>query len=822
MLSGVGSEGGLAVGKAIKKCAMIGAGVMGAAIAAQLANVGIETILLDIVPPELTDDDREKGLTKESREFRNKLAQGGLSRALKSKPASFYVPESARLIAIGNMEDDLGWLRDADWIIEAVVERLEIKKSVFEKIEGVLRPGTIVTSNTSGISAKALCEGRSKDFRGHFAITHFFNPPRYMKLLEVVPGPDTLPGVIQILAETCEKSLGKGIVYTKDTPNFVANRIGAYSMLCVLRTMMGLGLTIEAVDELTGPVIGNPKSASFRTADLVGLDTLLHVTGNVYEGAPSDEEREMFRAPDLIKQMIERNLLGEKTKQGFYKKTQDSEGNRVILSLDYNTLEYSPQEEVRLASLEAAKGISGTSGRIKSLYYADDIAGQFTFHTMTKSLIYAANRIPEIADDIVNVDNAMKWGFGRRMGPFETWDAMGVVKSVGKMREAGYQIPVWVQEMLESGKESFYKREAGKLYFYDLTSGEYEEVPVRPGVILLPSLKDREKEVAGNRGASLIDIGDGVACLEFHTKMNAIGDDIVNMVIKSADTVSRDFQGLVIANHADNFSVGANLSLVLFTAQEEEWDELDWMVKAFQDALMRLKYMDRPVVAAPAGMALGGGCEICLVADRVRYAAETYMGLVEVGVGLIPAGGGTKELLLRNTEHLFEVQKGGIYPKQIELMPYVARAFETIALAKVSTSGPEAVKLGYLRPTDKMTVNRDLLIEDARKTVLAMNMEGYTPPRALEEIRVAGESTFAMIKLALWALHEQGYATDHDVTVATKVGYVLCGGNVVADTKVSEEYLLDLEREAFLSLCGHPKTQARIQHTLTTGKPLRN
>jgi len=808
--------------RAIKRCGVIGAGVMGATIAAQLANVGIQAILLDIVPTELTDDDKKRGLTKESREFRDKLAQGGLDRALNSKPASFYVPENVRLITIGNMEDNMGWLSDVDWIIEAVVERLDIKKGVFARIEAVLKPGTIITSNTSGILAKAMCEGRSENFRRHFAITHFFNPPRYMRLLEILPGPDTLPEVIQILAETCEKGLGKGVVYAKDTPNFVANRIGVYGMFCVLTAMMDLGLTIEAVDALTGPVVGNAKSASFRTADLVGLDTILHVADNVYEGAPNDERREMFKAPDFIRKMIERGLLGEKTRQGFYKKTEDSEGNRVILSLDYNTLEYSPQEEVKLASLEAAKNISGTFARLKSLYYADDVAGQFTFRTLTEGLIYSANRIPEIADDIVNVDNALKWGFGREMGPFETWDAIGVSKSVAKMKEAGYQIPIWVQEMLEGGKESFYKREAGKLYFYDLASKDYRDLPVKPGFILLPSLKDLEKEVAGNKGASLIDIGDGVACLEFHTKMNAIGDDIVTMLIKSVDIVSRDFQGLVIANHADNFSVGANLYMLLFAAQEEEWDDLEWAVKTFQDALMKLKYLDRPVVAAPAGMALAGGCEICLAADRVRYAAETYMGLVEGSVGLIPAGGGTKELLLRNTEHLFEVQKEGLYPRQIELMPFIARAFETIAMAKVSTSGPEAVKLGYLRPTDKMTVNRDFLIEDAKKMVLAMNMEGYTPPQPGDDIRVAGEDTFAMIRLALWTLHEQGYATDHDVTVATKVGYVLCGGNLLKDTKVSEQYLLDLEREAFVSLCGDPKTQARIQHMLSTGKPLRN
>jgi len=529
----------------------------------------------------------------------------------------------------------------------------------------------------------------------------------------------------------------------------------------------------------------------------------------------------MFKVPDFITQMVAKKLLGEKTKQGFYKRVEEG-GKKVILSIDYKTLEYTRQQKAKFPSLEAAKNIPGTAGKMKSLYYADDLAGQFTFRTLSETLIYAASRIPEIADDIVNVDNAMKWGFARKLGPFEAWDALGLPKSVEKMKKAGYEIPAWVQEMLASGKTSFYKRELGVQYYYDFTSKDHKPVPVKPGIILLPSLKDREKLVAGNKGASLIDIGDGVACLEFHTKMNALGEDIVSMIIKSADIVSKRFEGLVIANHGENFSAGANLPMILFTAQEEEWDELEWMVKTFQDSLMKLKYLDRPVVAAPAGLTLGGGCEICMASDRVRFAAETYMGLVEVGVGLIPAGGGSKELLIRNTEHLFEVAPGGVYPKQIEMVPFVARAFETIALAKVATSGPEAVKFGYLRPADKMTVNRDFLIQDAKKTVLAMNMEGYTPPRPLDEIRVPGENTFALIKMAVWTLNQQGFATDHDVTVSEKVGYVLCGGRVLADTKVSEQYLLDLEREAFCSLAGNPKTQARIQHMLTTGKPLRN
>ncbi len=808
--------------KKIQKAGVIGAGVMGATIAAQLANVGIKTILLDIVPPKLTDADKKNGLTEDSQVFRNKFARNGLETALKAKPASFYIPENAKLITIGNMEDNLSWLTEVDWIIEVVVERLDIKQRVFEKIESVLSPGTLVTSNTSGIPAAAMCEGRSEVFRKHFAITHFFNPPRYMKLLEIVPGPETLPEVVEILAKTCERVLGKGIVYAKDTPNFIANRIGIYGMLYTIRAMMDLGLTVEAVDQLTGPVIGHPKSASFRTADLVGLDTLVHVADNVYDGAEGDEKRETFKVPEFIEKMIEKGLLGEKTKQGFYKKGKDSEGNKVILSLDPETLEYSTQEKVKIASLAAAKTMEGAAAKIKNLFYAGDVGGQFTFSHLSETLIYAANRVPEIADDIVNVDNAMKWGFAWRMGPFEMWDAVGVGKSAAKMKESGREIPGWVDEMLQSGKGSFYKREAGIRYYYDPQSKDYKEVPVKPGIILLPSLKERGRKVAGNTGASLVDLGDGVACLEFHAKMNALGDDIISMISQTADIVEKDFEGLVIANHADNFSVGANLALVLFTAQEEEWDDLDWAVRALQNSLMKLKYLGKPVVAAPAGMALGGGCEVCLAADRVRYAAETYIGQVETGVGLIPAGGGCKELLIRNTEHLFEVQKGGIYPKQIELMPFVARVFETIAMSKVATSGPEAVKMGYLRPTDQMTVNRDYLIEDAKKTVMAMNMEGYTPPRPRDEIRVSGVDTLAMLKLALWTMHESGYITDHDVTVSQKLGYVLCGGNVLADTKVSEQYLLDLEREAFLSLCGDPKTQARIQHMLTTGKPLRN
>ena len=806
----------------IEKAGVIGSGVMGAALAAQLANAGIKTMLLDIIPPKLSEEDQKKGLTFESPAFRNKLADRGLGLALKSKPAAFYLPENTQLISLGNIDDDLPKLREVDWIIEAVVERLDIKQSLYEKLEAMLKPDTIVTSNTSGISAKALGEKRSKNFQEHFAVTHFFNPPRYMKLLELVAGPDTLAEVMETLAWVCERKLGKGVVYAKDTPNFIANRIGIFSLLYATQVMLNLGLSIEAVDQLTGPVIGRPKSASFRTADLVGLDTLVHVADNVYNAALQDEMRAMFKIPDFMQQMLAKNMLGEKTRQGFYKKTNDPAGKPVILSLDYKNLEYSPQKKVDFMSLEMAKNTKGVAEKLKSLYYTNDLAGQFTFQTLTETLIYAANRVGEITDDLLSIDRAMQWGYAWEMGPFEIWDAIGLTSSLAKMRKSGYIIPAWVQALVDSGQNSFYKRKRSTLSFYDLIARDYAPVPIKPGVILLPALKDRQKKVAGNQGASLVDLGDGVACFEFHTKMNAMGEEIITMLLKALEIVEKDFEGLIIANHGNNFSAGANLPLVLFMTQEEEWDELEWAIKTFQDVFMKMKYLSKPVVAAPAGLTLGGGCEICLAADRVQFAAETYMGLVEAGIGVVPAGGGTKELLLRNTEHLFEIQPGGVYPKQIELMPFVARAFETIAMAKVSTSGPEAIKLGYLRATDKMTINRDFQIEDAKKTVLAMNLEGYKPPLPQEAIRVAGQNTFAMLKLAVWTLHEQGFATEHDLAVAEKVAYILCGGKVQADTRVTEQYLLDLEREAFLSLCGTSKTQARIEYMLKTGKPLRN
>ena len=807
--------------KKIRQVTVIGAGVMGATIAAHLANVGIKTNLLDIVLPQLGPDDEKKGLTKESKAFRNKLADNGIKTALAARPAAFFAPENAKLIRPGNTSDNLDWIKESDWVCEVIIENLEIKKKLFTTIAPYLTEDIILTSNTSGIPIKSMSEVLPEHVQANFLGTHFFNPPRYMKLLEIIPGPKSKSDVVDFMADFCETVLGKGIVFAKDTPNFIANRIGTYGMLDAIGIMKDMGLTPEQVDKMTGPAIGHPKSATFRTADLVGLDTLCHVASNVYDGVPEDEKRDTFKVPDTLQKMLDNKLLGDKTGSGFYKKTFGKTGT-VILSLNMDTMEYGEQKKADFESLKQAKGIEDLPQRLNMLYNAEDLAGQFSFKTFSNLLIYSANRIPEIADDIVNVDNALKWGFAWDMGPFEIWDALGLEESVAKMEAAGLAIPAWVKDMLASGKKAFYKSEKGVRYYYDIPTKDYKAVPTRPEIILLPSLKDQNKVVKSNPGASLYDLGDGVACLEFHTKMNSIDENLTTMIAESLTAVKEGFDGMVIANHATNFSVGANIFMVLVYAKEKKWDELHQMVKALQDTLMAVKYFDKPVVAAPAGMALGGGCEICLHAHKVRASAETYMGLVEVGVGVVPAGGGCKELLIRNTENIFEVGKGGVYNRQIELKPFVARAFETIAMAKVSRSAQDAINMGILRKTDKFTANRDLLINDAKKTVQAMLMEGFTPLRPRDDIRVMGRDGLAVFKQALYVMNKSGFISEYDQEVAGKVAYVLCGGDVFLDTVVNEQYILDLEREAFVSLCGNEKTQARIEHMLTTGKPLRN
>ncbi|MBW1713551.1 MAG: 3-hydroxyacyl-CoA dehydrogenase, partial [Deltaproteobacteria bacterium] len=758
---------------------------------------------------------------EDSPAFRNKLGRLGLKAALKAKPAAFYLNDDAELITVGNLEDNLDWLGQCDWVIEVVVERLDIKRSLFQKIIPHLKEGCIVSSNTSGLPIASMAEGLPQDIQKNFIGTHFFNPPRYMKLLEIIPGPLTDPQVVSFMTDFCEKRLGKDVVQAKDTPNFIANRIGAFAVFHLFHNLAASGLSIEEVDALTGPVVGHAKSATFRTADLVGLDTLVHVAGNVYDGCPDDEQRDLFVPPQFLQTMLDKNLLGGKTKAGFYKKGKDEKGQKTIFTLDLESFDYRPQVKARLPIIAQVKAIESLPQRLKALVKGKDQASRFVWQNTAATLIYAANRLGEIAEDVVNIDKAMRAGFAWEMGPFEVWDAIGLEKSVARMVKKGFEVPAWVKDMIDKGFTSFYKWEEGVQFYYDPRAGQYQVLKRRPEIVLLKALKDQNKVVKTNPGATIIDLGQGVACLEFHTKMNAIGLEIGTMMQEAAKIVPEQFEGLVLANQAPNFSVGANLALVLFTAQEEEWDELDFMVRALQDSIMALKYLDKPVVAAPAGMALGGGCEVCLGCDRVRAAAETYIGLVEVGVGVIPAGGGCKEMLIRNTEHLFTVPKGGLYPKQIELTPFVARAFETIALAKVATSAKQAQAMGILRPTDKMTINRDHLIHEAKQTVLSMVQEGYQPPRP-KPIRVMGVDGRAVMEYALYTMHKAGYITDYDQVVANKLAWVLTGGQVLPDSEISEQRLLDLEREAFLSLCGEPRTQARMAHMLKTGKPLRN
>lgn len=800
--------------RTLNKVAVLGSGVMGSAIAAHLANAGIPSYLLDIVPKELTTEEAAKGLTLTHPAVRNRIAQTGLDAAKKAKPAAFYSSDLASLITVGNFEDHLSWIQDVDWIIEVVVERLEIKQALLKKVDAIRTPGTIISSNTSGIPIGEIKRGLSEDFRKHFLGTHFFNPPRYMRLLEIIPTEETLPEVVERIATFGERVLGKGIVYCKDRPNFIANRIGVFAMMYAIRTMLEGKYTIEEVDHLTGPITGKPKSATFRTGDIVGIDTLVHVANNLYAAVPDDEMREVFVVPDFIRTMVEQKMLGDKTKQGFYKKVKGNGGNG-ILTLDYTTLTYRERQKAKFASVDAAKSVENLSERLRMLTYAHDRAGDFLWKTTSAVLLYAAHRIPEISDDIVNVDRAMRWGFNWQLGPFETWDAIGVEESVNRMRQEGRSIPPLVEKLLASGKKSFYERSNGTTLYFDVKTQQHVPLEAKPGLIILSSLKDRNKIIKKNAGASLIDIGDGVACLEFHSKMNAIGEDIIAMTGFAVQEVAKNFEGLVVGNEGENFSVGANIMLMLTAAQEGDWDELEMMARAFQKATQSLKYSPKPVVAAPFGMTLGGGCEFALGADKIRAAAELYIGLVEVGVGIIPAGGGCKEMLVRMLETV---------PKDadVDFFPFVRRLFETIGMARVSTSAFEARALGFLRPSDGITINRDYLLADAKATVLAMVTEGYQQPTPRTDIPALGEPALANLKLGMYLLKEAGRITAYDMHVGTKLAYVLCGGDVTSKTLVSEQYILDLEREAFLSLAGEKKTQERLAYMLKNGKPLRN
>jgi 3-hydroxyacyl-CoA dehydrogenase len=803
----------------IEKAVVLGAGTMGSRIAAHFANAGLPCVLLDIVPPNLPADAPAAE--------RNRIVRSGLEAAKKSKPAAFFTSALAEKIAIGNFEDDLARCAEADWIIEVVAENLEIKRKLLARVAQFRKPGAIVTTNTSGLPVHLIAEGMSEELQQHWAGTHFFNPPRYLKLVEVIPGPKTSREVVAALSEFCDRRLGKGVVIAKDTPNFIANRIGTFSMLNALRLMGTLGMTVEEVDACTGPAVGWPKSATFRTADIVGLDVLVHVVKNIYETAPNDESRERYKVPGLVEEMVKRGWLGDKTGQGFYKKVR-GDGQKEILALDVNTMEYRPRQKAKFGSLEMGKAIEDTRERLRAVVgplldgQKGDKAQQFMWGGLSEMCLYAARRVPEISDNVADVDRAMRWGFGWELGPFEMMDAVGVKAFAAQVQKEGRAIPQVIEKVLSSGRKGFYESEKGATTVFDICTGGTRRVEEPKGIIILKALKDAGREIEKNAGASLIDLEDGVVCCEFHAKMNAIGADLIAMMHKGLKRLETDFDAMVIANQATNFSVGANLMLVLVAAQEQEWDELHLAVKQFQNVNLAVKYAPKPVVAAPQGMALGGGCEVALHAAKIQAAGEAYIGLVETGVGLIPGGGGTKEMLIRANEHA----AGG---EDLDLFHALKPVFEAIAMAKVGTSAEECRDLGYLRREDSISMNRDRLVADAKEAALALARGGYKRPAAswqegaqTTQIKVLGEQFLTGAKLAIHMMVRGGYASEYDAHVGRKLANILAGGPLTAPQMVSEQYVLDLEREAFVSLCGEKKTQERIAHTLKTGKPLRS
>ncbi|WP_114781982.1 3-hydroxyacyl-CoA dehydrogenase/enoyl-CoA hydratase family protein [Botryobacter ruber] len=796
----------------IKKVAVLGSGVMGSRIACHFANIGVQVLLLDIVPKELLPEEQAKGLTLERPQVRNRIVNSSLQAAVASNPSPLYRKSDARLIQTGNFEDNMKDIATADWTIEVVVENLKIKKLVYDQVEQHRKPGTLITSNTSGIPIHLMAQDRSDDFRKHFCGTHFFNPPRYLRLLEIIPTPETDQSVIDFLLHYGDLYLGKTTVLAKDTPAFIANRVGIYGIMQTLAVMEKTGLTIDEVDRITGPIIGRPKSATFRTLDVVGLDTLVNVANGLFQAGEQDESRELFKIPAYLQQMVDNKWLGDKTGQGFYKKTKDAKGKTEILTLDLKTMEYGPKQKVKFQSLEALKPIEDLRKRVKAFSQQTDKAAQFFNETLFGLFQYVSHRIPEISDELYRIDDALRAGFGWELGPFEYWDILGARETAQRMTEAGYEPADWVLDMLQHNKESFYIVQNGTRRYYDIQTHEYKAIPGAENFIILNNLRE-SKLVWKNAGASLIDLGDGILNVEFHTKMNTMGGDVVQGLHKGIELAEKEFRGMVVGSDAANFSAGANVGLIYMYALEQEYDEINFMIKQFQDTMMRMRYSAIPVVGAPHGLTLGGGCELNLHCDHIQAAAETYMGLVEFGVGLIPGGGGTKEMTLRASE---SYEEGDIEYNTLK------NIFLNIGMAKVSTSAKEAFDLGYMRRGDGITINSNRLLAEAKAQAIRLAEAGYTKPVQKNNIKVQGKGALGMFLTGANAMLTGGYISEHDRKISEKLAYVMCGGDLSSPTEVSEQYLLDLERESFLSLTGERKTLERIQSILTTGKPLRN
>lgn len=798
----------------IQRAVILGSGTMGSGIAAHLANVGIPSLLLDIVPPNFTDADRQKGLTENSAEFRNRLATNAKAALLKGR-SPLFVPERADLITVGNMEDDQDKLKEADWIIEVVSERLDIKKTVLNMIQANRQPGTIVSTNTSGISINTMSEDMPEEFRQHFLGTHFFNPVRYTRLLELIPGKDTLPEIYDFMFDFCERTLGKGVVPAKDTPGFIGNRMGCHGLEVAIRVMMEEGMTVEEIDAITGRAIGRAGSSTFGTIDLTGVDIFYNVAENMHQLLP-EGEREAYATPEFITKIIALGWLGNKAGQGLYKRVKGQEP----LALDYNTLEYRPMQKPDYPILKAAKEIKDVGQRIKSLVYSDEKVGRAAWKIIKECLLYAAAKVPEIADDIASLDAGLKMGYNYSIGPFEIWDAIGVEKSVQKMQGEGDQIPMLVKQLLEAGYSSFYQQREDGIYYFDQNSGDYVKKREATGFISLPAVKKSKGVINSNPGASLVDIGDGVACLEFHSKNNAITDELIEMIEYSVGEVSKNFAALVIANQGRNFCVGADLVGVMARAKAGKWEEVENMLRSFQVANMMLKYSPKPVVVAPFNNTMGGGLEVVLHSSQVQAHADSFLGLVETGVGLLPAGGGTKELLWRAMESI-PVQAETMFAVKVNPTSFVGRAFENIIMAKVSGNALHAQRLGLLRDSDRMSFSAQWHIFDAKEAALKLARDGYMPPQ-FKPVKATGRDGYAEMMMIAYNLKQGGYISEYDEFIAGKVARILSGGDIEPGTLVQEEYILDLERENFMSLLGEAKTQERIQHLLETGKKLRN